>query len=194
MSCSPSRLEGGHGAASALSVRPACSLSPWSSFRVPLRFERGEGLVPSLRSRTVGRRLSDSAAAEPDEREKRKPGSMAPRAMGPGTGSGTSRKKAGQSIRRPARIRPLHQARSGVEPWQADGRQPFMPQECLTTPAFEDLSLPFRSCEADAAAFRRARDNAFHPAMVRTYREQKAPVKKIHKLRSYRGHCTSFIG
>ena len=28
-------------------------------------------------------------------------------------------------------------ARSGVEPnGQADGRQPFMPQECLTTPAF----------------------------------------------------------
>ena len=39
-----------------------------------------------------------------------------------------------------------------------------MPQEYLTTPAFEDLSLPFRSCEADAAALVGRLDNAFHPA------------------------------
>ena len=38
-----------------------------------------------------------------------------------------TREKTGRSIRRPARIRPLHQARSGVEPRHADGRQPFMP-------------------------------------------------------------------
>ena len=41
-----------------------------------------------------------------------------------------------------------------------------MPQEYLTTPAFEDLSLPFRSCEADAAALVGRVDNAFHPATM----------------------------
>jgi hypothetical protein len=43
-------------------------------------------------------------------------------------------------------------ARSGVEPRQADGRQPFMPQEYLTTPVFE-LIPSVLPCEADAAAF-----------------------------------------
>ena len=47
---------------------------------------------------------------------------------------------------------------------QADGRQPFMPQEYLTTPAFEDLSLSFRSCEANAAALVGRVKSAFHPA------------------------------
>jgi hypothetical protein len=36
---------------------------PWSSFRVPPPFERGEGLAPFSRLRALGRRLSDSAAA-----------------------------------------------------------------------------------------------------------------------------------
>ena len=46
-----------------------------------------------------------------------------PKARGP------TRKKTGRSIRRPAEIRPLHQARTGFETnGQADRRQPFMPK------------------------------------------------------------------
>ncbi len=80
-------------------------------------------------------------------------------------GTGTSREKD-----RP--IDPMSGKNSPASPspnrflanGQADGRQPFMPQEYLTTPAFEDLSLPFRPCEADAAALVGRLDNAFHPA------------------------------
>jgi hypothetical protein len=73
--------------------------------------------------------------------------------MSPGTGTWDPRKRqADRSDVRQEYAR-LKRPRTGFEPnGQADGRQPFMPQEYLTTPAFEDLSLPFRSCETNAAA------------------------------------------
>jgi hypothetical protein len=46
---------------------------------------------------------------------------------------------------------------------QADGRQPFMPR-VSHEPLPLDASLPFCPCDANAAAFRQARDSAFHPA------------------------------
>ena len=115
---------------------------------------------PVLKSRTRGRPF------RPTRRPRRlistKKGILAfpnPRVMNRGT------RGKNRPIDPMARIRLLHKKPEPVfEPWQADGRQPFMPQEYLTTPAFEDLSLSFRSCEADAAAFRRARSGTFHPA------------------------------
>jgi hypothetical protein len=96
------------------------------------------------------------------------PRSLMEREKGARGPRGASRKMTGGSIRCSARIRPLHQARTGFGPnGQTDGRQPFMPQEYLTTPAFEDLSLLFRSCEAGAAALVGRVDNAFHPATDR---------------------------
>jgi hypothetical protein len=116
-------------------------------------FERGEGLAPFLRSRTLGRRLSDSAAAEPMSAKRETGATRDPE------------EKTGRSIRCPARIRPLHQARSGVE-LKPSGRAPALH-------AFKSISRPLpsklvpstlRPCEADAAAFRRVCNNTFHPA------------------------------
>ena len=48
-------------------------------------------------------------------------------------------------------------ARTGFEPLGvADGRQPSLPQEYPRMPAFKPIPC-VRPCEADAAAFRRAR-------------------------------------
>jgi hypothetical protein len=53
-------------------------------------------------------------------------------------------------------LRPLQEARSGVGSFAAaDGRQPFMPQEYLTNPAFE-CSLRLCLVRRETAAFRRA--------------------------------------
>ena len=152
--CAASRLEGGHGAASALPVRMgfmcrflglhfefllafSSEVKGWRRFH-----DRGR----------LGAVLSDLAAAEPDEREK---GTRRPRIPGACPGRDL-RKKTGRSIRCPARIRPLKRARTGFEPnGQADGRQPFMPAS-VSQPLPFDASLPFRPCEANAAAFRRA--------------------------------------
>ncbi|SRR5271157_1628520 len=43
----------------------------------------------------------------------------------------------------------------------ADGRQPFMPASVSQPLPLRLIPLSFRPCEAVAAAFRRARDNAF---------------------------------
>jgi hypothetical protein len=51
----------------------------------------------------------------------------------------------------------LKRARTGFELGLAGGRQPFMPHEYLTMPVFESYPFVFADCEADAAAFRRAR-------------------------------------
>ena len=111
--------------------------------------------------------LSNSAAAEPMSAKREPHGpripSHDPRVISPGTGTGTSRKKTGRSIRCPARIRP-QKARTGFGPnGQADGRQPFMPRvshnPCL-------LMLPFRFAHAmrmRPLSVGRV-DNAFHPA------------------------------
>ena len=115
----------------------------------PCLFKRGEGLAPFLRSRTLGRYLSDSAAAEPMSAKRN------PAVHGSAKAPGTLAEKTGRSIRCPARIRP-QEARTGFGPLGiADGRQPFMPRVSHEPLPF-DASLPFRSCEADAAAFRRA--------------------------------------
>jgi hypothetical protein len=101
------------------------------------------------------RRLSGSAAAS---RKGEKKGAVArriPRVMSPGRGRGPAEKDRPidpTSGKKFARKR----ARSGFEPWQADGRQPFVPEDYLTTPAFESYPFGFADCEADAAAFRRA--------------------------------------
>ncbi len=47
----------------------------------------------------------------------------------------------------------LNKSRTGFEPRQADGRQPFMPQEYLTIPVFELYLFGCADFEADAAAF-----------------------------------------
>jgi hypothetical protein len=115
---------------------------PWSSFR-PCLFERGEGLAPFRDRVRSGAVPPDLSAATSRARK----GNRGPtRDLG---------KKTGRSIRCPARIRPLHQARTGSSAMgQADGRQPFMPLECLTTPAFEIPSVLLvrggcgRSCRA----------------------------------------------
>jgi hypothetical protein len=54
-------------------------------------------------------------------------------------------------------MRPLNQPDPASSLKQADGRQPFMPQEYLTMPVFEPYPFGFADREADAAAFRRAR-------------------------------------
>jgi hypothetical protein len=67
-------------------------------------------------------------------REKGNPGSTGPRAHG--------RRQGDRSDVRQEYVR-LKGARSGLEPLAADGRQPFMPYECLTMPAFEFYSPQF---------------------------------------------------
>ena len=83
------------------------------------------------------------------------------RDMRPGTG--TSRIKAGRSIRCPARIRPQRSPNRFRAQWTSGRGQPFMPRVSLEPLPF-DASLPFCPCDANAAAFRRACDSAFHPA------------------------------
>ena len=105
--------------------------------------------------------LPDLAAAEPDEREKGTPASTDPgtcardrdlaekdRPIDPMSGKKFVRKRA----------------RTGFEPnGQADGRQPFMPAT-VSQSLPSSLFPSFRPREADAAAFRRAREAPFHPA------------------------------
>ena len=79
---------------------------------------------------------SDLAAAKPDER-RRSPGARGLKPADPET-------KTSRSIRRAARIRPLEKSPNRFRALgQADGRQPFMPHEYLTTPVSSALSLRF---------------------------------------------------
>ena len=94
------------------------------------------------------RRLSDLSAAEPMS-AKREP-SAPRRPKAPGTAE-----KTGRSIRCPARIRPLHEARTGFEPLES-GRAPALHAWSISRPLPFNLIPSFRPCEADAAAFRRA--------------------------------------
>jgi hypothetical protein len=92
-----------------------------------------------------------------DEREKGNPAIHGPKARGPQGKDRPIDPTSGKNAT------PLKIARTGFE-LVPSGRAPALHAlEYLKTPAFEDLSLPFRSCEADAAAFHRARENAFHP-------------------------------
>ncbi len=95
---------------------------------------------------------------------KRKPG-VQDQSPGHKPGDRGPAEKTGRSIRRPARIRSLHQARSGFRANGTSGRAPALhAKEYLTTPAFEYLSLPFHPCEADAAALVGRVRNALHSA------------------------------
>ena len=96
---------------------------------------------------------------EADEREK---GTRRPRSPSQPRGPRGKRQADRSDVRQ--EFARLKQARTGFEPWTS-GRAPALHASRVShDPCLQDLSLPFRSCEADAAAFRRARDNAFHPA------------------------------
>jgi hypothetical protein len=56
-------------------------------------------------------------------------------------------------------MRPLKSPKRFRAFGEAGGRQPFMPYECLANP-FDAYPFGFADCEADAAAFRRARREA----------------------------------
>jgi hypothetical protein len=142
-----------------MTERPSCSqVSVWWSPRVHrrslgLRFRflwpfRAISVPLAFSSEVKGWRLmiadartpfpSDLSAAEP-HRAKREPGVR--RAKAPGLAERT-----GESIRRPARIRSLHQARSGSSLWPADGRQPFMPKSISRS--LPSKAYPFRFAHA----------------------------------------------
>jgi hypothetical protein len=58
-------------------------------------------------------------------------------------------------------------AQSGFEPQEiADGRQPFMPLRVSHDPCLQNLSLPFRSSEADGPLSVGRIEGAFHPTMA----------------------------
>jgi hypothetical protein len=91
---------------------------PWSSFRVPLAFSsevKGWRLLQD-------RGCLDAISARPDGREastrKGNPAS---------TGHGLADKDRPVDPMSGKNTPAWKRARSGVEPWQADGRQPFMP-------------------------------------------------------------------
>jgi hypothetical protein len=126
--------------------RPGSSLVLRSSFSVPpaVSCKGSEGLAPF---QDRGRLGAVSPTCRPRSFASAKRETRHPQTESPRIGE-----KTGRSIRCPARIRPLRQARTGFEP-NNSGRAPALHAlEYLTTPAFEDLSLPFRSCEANAAA------------------------------------------
>ena len=118
---------------------------------------RAEGLAPFFLSRMLGRGFRPtSRAAEPRcaRREPRRPRSpgYGPGDLGPADKDRPIDPTSGKNYVR------LNKARTGFEPnGQADGRQPFMPANVSRTPVFETYPFGCADCEADAAAFRRAR-------------------------------------
>ena len=102
--CAASRLEGSHGAASRCPFAQVSVSSPCSSFRVPLAFpSEVKGWRLFLIADARAPLPSDHAGRGASLREKGSPQSKSPR----------TEIKTGRSIRCPARIRRLHQARSG---------------------------------------------------------------------------------
>jgi hypothetical protein len=114
-----------------------------SSFLILQFHEASEGLAP-FRSRILVfvRRLDAISARVRRPRALRAgtEGTVASTEQSPGREPGDRGRaeKTGQLIRCPARMRPL-KGPIRLEPWLADGRQPFMPQEYLTIPAFESF-------------------------------------------------------
>jgi hypothetical protein len=104
------------------------------------------------------RRLSDTGGREPQGREKREPWR---RGASPGhEARGPKRFRKRQADRSDVRQEFARFIKSPIRfssLGQADGRQPFMPQEYLTMPVLESYPFGFADCEAEAAAFRRAR-------------------------------------
>jgi hypothetical protein len=110
---------------------PACSSFLPSSFRFLLS-KRRAGAIFTIADGVFGRRAGAVSVRtwRPRSLIAREEGNAAsaehPRAMSPETADPAE--KTGRSIRRPARIRPLHRKPEPVSsPSQADGRQPFMP-------------------------------------------------------------------
>ncbi len=110
------------------------------SFDLRLLFLRSrdasEGLAPFLRSRTLGRRLSDWAAEKPHCAKR---GTLASSDHHP---EDRGKRQADRSDARQECVRfnePEPVSSLGI----ADGRQPFMPASISRTPAFEHLSLRF---------------------------------------------------
>jgi hypothetical protein len=105
----------------------------------PIFCKQVKGWRRFLRSRMASLRDAwarfppDLSAAELRCARRGIPASAVPRVRVMSPETEDPRKKTGRSIRCAARIRPLERARSRFEPHgQADGRQPFMPQEYLT--------------------------------------------------------------
>jgi hypothetical protein len=97
-----------------------CLPSHYLRFGVLRLLGASEELAP-LASRTVERprvRLGDRAALGDESRRPASTGAVSPVEQG---------KRQGNSIRCPARMRPLEKSPIRLEPWLADGRQPFMP-------------------------------------------------------------------
>jgi hypothetical protein len=116
-----------------------------------------------FRSRTLGAVSTRPVGSEASRARKGNPASTAyPRAMSPEPR--TSRKKTGRSIRRPARIRPLHPARSGVELGKRTGASP----SCLKSISrpLPSKTYPFRFAHARRTRplFRRARRERLSPS------------------------------
>ena len=94
---------------------------------------------------------------------KREPGVHGSRVMNPGPTRDLA-EKTGRSIRCPARIRPLHQARTGFE-LKPSGRVPALhASEYLTIPAFKIYPFGFAHARRMRPLSVERLDNAFHPA------------------------------
>ena len=150
-----------------------------SSFSVPpaVRARGRAGAVFMIADLGRGFRPT-CAAAEPLEREKGNPGVHGPKARGP-------RKKTGRSIRCPARIRPLHQARTGFEPY---GKRTGASPSCLKSISrpLPSKIYPFRfALRGGCGRSCRARDNAFHPATDHHNSDSDLLQIKLQKLRKY---------
>jgi hypothetical protein len=113
-------------------------------------FQASEGLAPFSSSRTLRRGLSPTWRPRSLMSAERESGVH-------GTSPGAA-EKTGRSIRCPARIRPLHKEPDPVFEPRTSGRAPALHASRVSHDAcLRILSLPFRSCDVDAAAFRRAR-------------------------------------
>ena len=124
-------------------------------FRFLRLFKQVKGWRRFSRSRTLGRRLSDLSTAEPMS-AKREPRVQEAKAPGRCGKRQADRSDVRQEF---ARKRP-----EPVSSLWTSGRAPALHAASVSQPLPFDASLPFCPCEANAAAFRRARDNAFHPA------------------------------
>jgi hypothetical protein len=122
--------------------------------------EASEGLAPFRNARRLDATGADLAAASPISQKGipalyGSPGD--PRVMSPGTGTEERREKDRPIDPMSGKKFARKRARSGVEPLdKRTGASPSLPKECLTTPVFE-LVPSVLPCEADAAAFCRAR-------------------------------------
>ena len=166
ISCAASRLKGGHGAASALPVRPdlvrfLCLRFGFSGLLEQVkgwrRFDRGrsDAVCPDLGGREpqgTGTERVDAIvtrrAAGSVRGQQRDPGEK-DRAIDPMSGKNTSAEE---------------EPDPGSSLWLADGRQPFIACECLTMPVFEPYPFGF-AIRGGSGRFLSGAFSAFHPAI-----------------------------